>query len=154
VWVVLSRTQNLSVTQLVVLHDATLIRVPASCDVVQVGSIFAEPVVASEGTQTEACASYFYISSALGCSCKLCSSQIVFLTRSDGVRSASLKQSIASMVVCLDKMSEGCHINRNNETYQCKRSSFHYFTLHTHWPVISIGNEFRAVLKILFVKAT
>ena len=56
--------------------------------------------------------------------------------------------------MCLDKMSEGCHINRNSETYQCKRGSFHYFTLHTHLAVISIGNEFRAVLKILYVKAT
>lgn len=37
--------QGPSVAQPVALHDATLIRVPASCDVVQVGSIFAEPVV-------------------------------------------------------------------------------------------------------------
>jgi hypothetical protein len=46
-------------------------------------------------------------------------------------------------------MSEGCHTNRNNGTYQCKRSGFHYFTL----AVISIGNEFRAVLRILYVEA-
>ena len=44
-WVVLSRMQSLSVPQPVALHDATLVRVPASCDVVRVGSIFAEPVV-------------------------------------------------------------------------------------------------------------
>jgi hypothetical protein len=43
--VVLSRMQSLSVAQLVAPHDETLTRVPASCDAVQVGSIFAEPVV-------------------------------------------------------------------------------------------------------------
>jgi hypothetical protein len=53
------------------------------------------------------------------------------------------------MVVCLDKCQRGCHTNRNNVAHQCKRGGFHYFTLHTRWPVISIGNEFRAALKIL-----
>ena len=37
--------QILCVAQPVASHDATLIRVLASCDVVQVGSIFAEPIV-------------------------------------------------------------------------------------------------------------
>ena len=37
--------QGLSVAPPVASHDATLVRVLASCDVVQVGSIFAEPVV-------------------------------------------------------------------------------------------------------------